>query len=434
MAPKGGASDADADIRGQLAKLLGKDVALIGTIRRTQGDVPMISVFDVMGAITGCGEHAARDWQRLNEAYPEVRSKWANFKFPGRGQRNTPVADLPTVIEIIFLLPGRAAARVRSEAAKLFVRYLGGDLRLVDEVQQMAWVQDHLRENTPNQPLAMFGAAVAGVTDPGELVAELTDSWTAWLDDPASSAIDRKDTGHISTASSWKDKTCHASTAKQPIESLEDARRPWRDNGKDEDLWEGQRTQVRKRDLVASKNSKTPWAKRAQEVPATEEDDVHEPDLPAKKTRKDLTCRNIPTVDEVETASEMTASSSKANAPSPNNVTKFLLMKLRPSKTSSITYSAVKNMVADEFEVKHALAHDLMQKCGYKSVPAILDGQNFKAIANSLDQRVDLMELGKQAWNYLMRVFGNVVDALFLEISFIKFKSGADDLVPTSMS
>jgi hypothetical protein len=83
-------------------------------------------------------------------------------------QRDTPVADLATIIEIIMLLPGRAAAGVRMEVCKLFVRYLGGDLSLVEDVQRMAHVQSFLREHAPDHPLRAFGEAIETVS-PGAL-------------------------------------------------------------------------------------------------------------------------------------------------------------------------------------------------------------------------------------------------------------------------
>ena len=46
------------------------------------------------------------------------------FKFPGRGQRDTPVTDAEGIIQIIMLLPGRAAAIARQSAANVVVRYL----------------------------------------------------------------------------------------------------------------------------------------------------------------------------------------------------------------------------------------------------------------------------------------------------------------------
>ena len=42
---------------------------------------------------------AARDFRRAKEQYPEVNPTWVNFKFPGRGQKNTPVADVRGIVE-----------------------------------------------------------------------------------------------------------------------------------------------------------------------------------------------------------------------------------------------------------------------------------------------------------------------------------------------
>ena len=153
------ALEPDWEIRRELAKLLGKDVNSVGHIRRT--DNGELSVIDVAMAVTGKNaQHSAKDFSRLCEAYPEVWTKCPHFKFSGRGQRDTPIANLATMVEIIMLLPGPTAAAVRVEASKLLVRYLGGDLKLVDEVQALRHVQEELADVAPLHPLRKFGEAV----------------------------------------------------------------------------------------------------------------------------------------------------------------------------------------------------------------------------------------------------------------------------------
>ena len=105
MAPKRKAEEVEIDIRGQLAQILGKSVANVGHVRKTEEDTPRISVIDVVRGITGkSANHAAEDVRIMVARYPEVNEKLVNFKFPGRGQRDTTVADLPTIIEFIFHL------------------------------------------------------------------------------------------------------------------------------------------------------------------------------------------------------------------------------------------------------------------------------------------------------------------------------------------
>ena len=60
--------------------------------------------------------------ERIKESHPEVYPNWINFRFPGRGQRETPIADVRGIVEIVMLLPGRHAARVRRQAAELLCR------------------------------------------------------------------------------------------------------------------------------------------------------------------------------------------------------------------------------------------------------------------------------------------------------------------------
>ena len=84
-------------------------------------------------------------------------SKAYNFRFPGQGQRETPVTDARGIVEIVMLLPGKAAASVRKQAASILVRYLGGDLSLVEEVASNRLAQESLPED---HPLRIFGETV----------------------------------------------------------------------------------------------------------------------------------------------------------------------------------------------------------------------------------------------------------------------------------
>ena len=83
-----------------------------------------------------------------------------HLKFAGRGQRDTPMTDAKGIIDIIMLLPGQQAARVRRQAAELLVRYLGGDLSLVDEVCAIRGFQEVLAASRPEDPRRVFGEAV----------------------------------------------------------------------------------------------------------------------------------------------------------------------------------------------------------------------------------------------------------------------------------
>ena len=56
----------------------------------------------------------------------------------------------------IFLLPGKLAASIRAQAARLFVRYLSGDEALYDEVANLKHVQDYLREADPTNWRTIF--------------------------------------------------------------------------------------------------------------------------------------------------------------------------------------------------------------------------------------------------------------------------------------
>ena len=67
------------------------------------------------------------------------------------------MTDAEGIIQIIMLLPGRAAAIARKSAANVIVRYLGGDLSLVDEVMANRQIQAEL---DPEHPARIFGESV----------------------------------------------------------------------------------------------------------------------------------------------------------------------------------------------------------------------------------------------------------------------------------
>ena len=72
------------------------------------------------------GQKNPRDaWNRLAETHPEVVGKCDNLKFPGSGQRETPVAkDKEAAYYILGLLPGAVGRRYREHAAKVFAQFV----------------------------------------------------------------------------------------------------------------------------------------------------------------------------------------------------------------------------------------------------------------------------------------------------------------------
>jgi hypothetical protein len=113
-----------ADLSLQLAKLLHKDVV---RIRKTAGSPVKISVIDVIMANYGCdATSAAGHLHRFIDKYAYIGFNCEHVMLPGAGQ--VLMADLATIVNIVSLIPEYRPEEVREEAAKLFVRYIGGDL------------------------------------------------------------------------------------------------------------------------------------------------------------------------------------------------------------------------------------------------------------------------------------------------------------------
>ena len=74
----------------------------------------LYSLVDIAMMVTGNDKYAAQQIDRIKERYHEVSAKCRNLKFPGRGQRETPVGDIYTVVEFIMLLPRKHAGLIRT--------------------------------------------------------------------------------------------------------------------------------------------------------------------------------------------------------------------------------------------------------------------------------------------------------------------------------
>jgi len=98
------------------------------------------SVFDV---VEFCGKKNPREvWKRIGVEYSEVVQKCDSFKFPGRGQQFTPVANRENILYIIGLLPGAIGRSYREESAKVFLQYLDASPELAESVIDRATPED----------------------------------------------------------------------------------------------------------------------------------------------------------------------------------------------------------------------------------------------------------------------------------------------------
>ena len=149
----------DKELRKQLSYLLKVPLGEIGRIRMTPEKQP--SVIDVISILTKKNKNESSEvWRRLESHSRAVQANCLDGSFPGNSRR-TPIAkDLKTLIQVIFMLPGKEASLVRQAAAEVFIRFMGGDLSLIQDVRRMNEIQSFLRENDPEHPMRIFGEAV----------------------------------------------------------------------------------------------------------------------------------------------------------------------------------------------------------------------------------------------------------------------------------
>ena len=93
---------------------------------------------DVGAIICGKTSHdACRDVRTVIDRFPDLGTKCSQVLI-AVGRQRQPVwmrfGRPVVVIEYVFLLPGKVAASIRAQAARLLIRYLSGDEALYEDV------------------------------------------------------------------------------------------------------------------------------------------------------------------------------------------------------------------------------------------------------------------------------------------------------------
>jgi hypothetical protein len=94
------------------------------------------SVIDVIRMIGKDNDRStsSKALESLRSTCPELMSRIQQLRINGKG-RLTPCADARTLVEIVWLLPGKAAREFRRTSAATVCRALGGDLTLAAEIE-----------------------------------------------------------------------------------------------------------------------------------------------------------------------------------------------------------------------------------------------------------------------------------------------------------
>jgi hypothetical protein len=154
------AAPSTATVALELCSLLGVDqVVKIRTVG--EGREKKFSLVDVACLMSGkTSFHAHEDVKAVLQSYKESIDGADTFKFPGRGQQETPVADLRTTLLVVLRLRSRVAQRLSAKVVDVFVRYVGGDLELARETLANREYQEHLALEQPYHPARAFGENV----------------------------------------------------------------------------------------------------------------------------------------------------------------------------------------------------------------------------------------------------------------------------------
>ena len=116
--------------------LINMDVANITASIRVDAATNKGSVIDVIRLINPSitSGNASVTLTNLTNSSMTLTENISQLQINGKG-RPTPCADAATLVEIVWLLPGRAARDFRRASAQTVCRVLGGDLSMVQEIE-----------------------------------------------------------------------------------------------------------------------------------------------------------------------------------------------------------------------------------------------------------------------------------------------------------
>ncbi|CAM9109050.1 unnamed protein product, partial [Ectocarpus sp. 13 AM-2016] len=132
---------------------------------RFDKDTKRGSVLDVIKMVLGCDSSTANtSLRRLLQDNPGLGSggpgsrcpRLPRLKINGKGNM-TPVADAKTLIEIVWLLPGKKAHTFRRQSSEKVCRLLGGDLSLVSEIEARHATLQSTEEGRATQEFLLDG-------------------------------------------------------------------------------------------------------------------------------------------------------------------------------------------------------------------------------------------------------------------------------------
>ena len=135
--------------------------------RKTREMPPRVSVYDVIAIVKGCSRnYAGNVFRRLLAAgnVPACEEVSPNLLEETIGQGGHPVfvATAEEIVQICCALPGNA--EFRQHCAGVVVKYLAGDLSLVEEIFRNRAAQEQLAVEAPEHPARFFGEAVETMT------------------------------------------------------------------------------------------------------------------------------------------------------------------------------------------------------------------------------------------------------------------------------
>jgi hypothetical protein len=114
-----------------------------------------ISVFDFIRVVGG-QKNPKDTWNEIQKKYKNEIVGFSDYSQFGKTKK-TPVINVQGMVKLLFWLPGEMAKQFRAKSAEVMVRYLGGDLTLINEIKQI----DNHHLTNPNNISQIFREEVS---------------------------------------------------------------------------------------------------------------------------------------------------------------------------------------------------------------------------------------------------------------------------------
>jgi hypothetical protein len=139
----------------EMQPVIGQQLTFDGVFQGREKEIritsnKMISVFDFIKVVGG-QRNPKQTWSNIQNSHKDEVVQFLDYAQFGKTKK-TPVVNVQGMVKLLFWLPGELAKQFRSKSAEIMIRYLGGDITLIEEIKAI----DKCHIENPNNVAQIF--------------------------------------------------------------------------------------------------------------------------------------------------------------------------------------------------------------------------------------------------------------------------------------